>query len=243
MPVLEVEIGDPLPDGKDGEIKTLPPELQRFVNNQIAKARRDAEDKVERRLQPYVLDPVDVEKLRQRAKQADELEIGVLERDKRYEEALSLRDKKNAELIESEKAKTAAAVKRVRESVAKSIRAAAATSGARAESLDELERLLGAEVDLDDTLTEFVKDADGKPRVDDKGQRVTIEGLVADYLKTHAHHVAVSPAKGGKAPGGTTFSGRPPVAGDARSEARANVAENPTTKNVAALLNLATRRT
>jgi hypothetical protein len=67
--------------------------------------------------------------------------------------------------------------------------------------------------------------------------------LVADYLKTHAHHVAVAPAKGGKAPGGTTFAGRPPVAGDARSDARAKVAENPTEANIGALLKAATSRT
>jgi hypothetical protein len=228
---------------ESGGIKTLPEQLQRFLDKRIDEAYKKGADKTEKALSPHLADPVEIEKLRQRAKQADELEIGVLERDKRYEEALSLRDKKNAELIAAEQAKTSAAVKRVRESVAKSIRAAAATSGARAESLDELERLLGAEVDLDDTLTEFVKDADGKPRVDDKGQRVTIEGLVADYLKTHAHHVAVAPAKGGKAPGGTTFAGRPPVAGDARSDARAKVAENPTEANIGALLKAATSRT
>jgi hypothetical protein len=131
----------------------------------------------------------------------------------------------------------------VRDSVAKTIRAAAATHGARAESLDELERLLAVDVDLDDDLQEFVKGADGKPRTDDKGQRVTVEGLVADYLKSHTHHVAVAPAKGGKAPGGSTLAGRPPAApGDARAVAREAVSENPSDRNIAKLLNVSTGR-
>lgn len=236
MPVLEVEIGD------DGGIKTLPEPLQKFLDKRIDEAYKKGADKTEKALSPHLTDPVEMEKLRQRAKLADDYELKDAERDKRYEEALKLREKAHAEETAAERKKTEAAVARVRASITKSIRAAAATSGARAESLDELERLLGAEVDLDDTLTEFVKDAEGNPRVDDKGQRVTIEGLVADYLKTHPHHVAASPVKGGKAPGGATRSGHPPAPGDARSNARAVVSENPTEQNVARLLNVSLGR-
>lgn len=234
MPVLEVEIGD------DGGIKTLPEPLQKFLDKRIDEAYKKGADKTEKALSPHLADPVEIEQLRQRAKKADELEIGVLERDKRYEEALALRDKNNAEKIEAERKRTEAAVARVKAAVTKSIRAAAATHGARAESLDELERLLGAEVDLDDTLAEYVKDAEGKPRVDADGKRLSIEGLVAEYLKTHPHHVAAAPVKGGKAPGGATRAGHPPQTGDARSDARARVADDPSTANVARLLRVAT---
>lgn len=234
MPVLEVEVKD------DGSIGTLPEALQKFLDKRIDEAYKKGADKTEKALSPHLADPVEIEKLRQRAKQADEFELKDAERDKRYEEALKLREKAHAEETAAERKKTEAAVARVRGSISKSIRAAAATSGVRAESLDELERLLGAEVDLDETWVEFVKDAEGKPRVDDKGQRVTIEGLVADYLKTHPHHVAAASVKGGRAPGGATKSGHPPVPGDARSEARARVAEDPSTANVARLLRVAT---
>ena len=234
MPVIEVEVGE------DGGIKTLPEQLQKFLDKRIDEAYKKGADKTEKALSPHLADPVEIEKLRQRAKQADELEIGVLERDKRYEEALALRDKNNNEKIDAERKRTEAGVAGVNAAVKKSIGAAAATSGARAESLDELERLLGAEVDLDETLTEFVKDAEGKPRVDDKGQRVSIEGLVADYLKTHPHHVAAAPVKGGKAPGGATRAGHPPQTGDARSDARARVADDPSPANIGRLLRVAT---
>lgn len=238
MAAIEVEIGE------DGAIGTLPEPLQKFLDKRIADAYKKGAEKTEKALNPHLIDPVEMEKLRQRAKAADELEIGVLERDKRYEEALALRDKANAETVSAEKARTQAAIARVRAGVAKTIRASAATHGARAESLDELERLLAADVDLDDDLQEFVRDADGKPRVDADGKRITVEGLVADYLHTHAHHVAVPPSKGGRAPGGSTLAGRPPAApSDARTAARESVAEDPSTRNIAKLLNVSLGRT
>lgn len=237
MPVIEVEVGD------KGPLK-LPEELQPWMNEKMAEARRrgieQGEKDAEKRLTPYMSDPAETEKLRQRALLADELELKEAERAKNYEEALKLREKAHAEETAAERRKTEAAVAKVRASIAKGIRAAAASNGARAESLDELERLLSVDVDLDDTLTEFVKGEDGSPRTDDKGQRVTIEGLVADYLKTHPHHVAAAPVKGGKAPGGATRAGHPPQAGDARSDARARVTDDPSTANVARLLRVAT---
>jgi hypothetical protein len=81
-------------------------------------------------------------------------------------------------------------------------------------------------------LTEFVKDADGKPRLDANGQRVTVEGLVADYLKSKPHHVAVAPAQGGNARGGATLAGRAPVTDD-RSRVLADIEDAPTVANIA----------
>lgn len=242
MPVYEIEVGE------DGLVKTFPEELQPWMDSKMAEAKRrgqaQGEKDAERRFKPYMSDPAELETLRQKAQKADEYELKDAEREKRYEEAIRLREKAHAEATAAERTKTEAALARVRASIGKSIRAAAASAGARQESLGELERLLGADIDLDDALTEFVRDGEGRPRVDDKGQRVTIEGFVADYLKTHPHHVAAPPVKGGKAPGGATLAGRPPVVtGDARSEARARVSENPSTQNIASLLRAAVAKT
>lgn len=226
MPELTIEVGD------DGAIGKLPEPLQRFLDKRIDEAFKKGAEKTEKALTPHLVDPVEVEKLRQRAKVAEELELKEVERDKRYDEALQLRDKANAEKIAAEQAKTQKAISRVKAAVGKTIRAAASAQGARAESLDELERLLGADVDLDDDLTEFVRDAEGKPRVDDKGQRVSVEGLVADYLKTHPHHVASTPGQGGGARGGATLAGRPPITDD-KARIFDAVTEQPTTANLA----------
>ena len=106
--------------------------------------------------------------------------------------------------------------------------------------LDELERLLAAEVDLDENLDEFVVDPkDRKARRMQGDQPVTVEGLVAEYLKTHTHHVAAQPAQGGNARGGATrATGTPPkdLGLDERGQLRAAVADDPSPKNIGKLL-------
>jgi hypothetical protein len=226
MPELTIEVGD------DGAIGKLPEQLQRFLDKRIDEAFKKGAEKTEKALNPHLTDPVELERLRQRAKVAEDLELKEIERDKRYDEALQLRDKANAEKIAAEQAKTQKAIGRVKQAVGSQIRAAAMANGARAESLDELERLLGADVDLDDDLTVFVRDAEGKPKLNAEGERVSIEGLVADYLKSKPHHVAASPGQGGGARGGATLSGRPLVTDD-RSRVLAEIADRPTVANVA----------
>lgn len=239
MPVIEVEVGE------DGGIGKLPDPLQKFLDKRIDEAYRKGADKTERALSPLTVDPVEMERLRTRDKALADVELREAERQKEYEKARQLRDeaaqKEKADAIKAEKANTQKAIDRVRQTLGKSIRAAAAAQGARAESLDELERLLGAEVDLDDDLNEFVRDASDpkKVRVNDKGEAVTIEGLVADYLKTHPHHVKAEPVQGGGARGGATLAGRPAITGDARSVARARVADDPSTANIGRLLRVA----
>lgn len=241
MPVLEIEVNE------DGSFGKLPDTIQTFVNKKIAEAKRQAEERTETKLTPYLADPAELERLRQRDKQLADVELKEAERVKDYEKARKIQEDAHAkdkhDAIAAEKKNTARAIERVKAGVSKSIRAAALASGARAESLEELERLLAAEVDLDDELNEFVVDAKDRkaPRLDADGKPVSIEGLVTEYLKTHPHHVASAPARGGRAPGGATFSGRPSVPGDARSEARAKVAEAPTDRNIGALLAVTTR--
>ena len=240
MPVLEVEIGE------DGAIGKLPEQLQKFFDKRIDETYKKAAEKVETKMSPYLADPVEMERLRQRDKTLAQIELEAAERDKKYDEARALREKGFAEekaaAIKAEKANTEKAVARVKAGVSKTIRAAALANGARAESLDELERLLAVDVDLDDELNEFVVDAQNRKaaRLNGDGQPVTVEGLVADYLKTHPHHVAAAPGTGGGARGGATFAGRPPItsATDDRTKARQAVLENPSTQNVGALLRI-----
>lgn len=241
MPVIEVELGD------DGSIGKLPEPLQKFFDKRFDEAVRKGAEKTEAKLNPYLTDPVEMERLRQRDQALAKIELEVAERDKQYETAKKMREeayaKEKADAVTAEKKNTAKAVERVRASVAKTIRAAALASGARDESLGELERLLAVEVDLDDELNEYVKDAGDpkKPRLDANGQPVTVEGLVADYLQKHTHHLKATPAASGKARGGATFAGAPLVT-DERGRAREAVAADPSVKNVAALLTTALTR-
>lgn len=232
MPVLEIEVGE------DGGIGKLPEPLQKFLDKRIDEAYRKGADKTERALSPLTVDPVEMERLRTRDKALADVELREAERQKEYEKARQLRDeaaqKEKADAIKAEKANTQKAIERVRQSLGKSIRAAAAAQGARAESLDELERLLGAEVDLDDELNEFVRDPKDPKKVrltaDDKP--LSIEGLVADYLKTHPHHVKAEPVQGGGSRGGASFSGAR-FASDDKSRIAAELERDPSVANLA----------
>lgn len=239
MPVLEVEVTD------DGGIGKLPEPLQKFLDKRIDEAYRKGADKTERALSPLTVDPVEMERLRQRDKLLADVELKEAERTKEYEKARKLHEeaaeKAKAEAVKAEKANTAKAIEKVRAAVTKSIRAAALAHGARAESLDELERLLAADIDLDAELNEYVVDAKDRkaPRLDDKGQLVTIEGLVADYLKTHPHHVKAEATKPAGARGGATFAGQPPKpqgTGSARERALARLSDDPSPRNVDAVM-------
>ena len=245
MPVLEVEVSD------DGAIGKLPEPLQKFLDKRIDEAYRKGADKTERALSPLTVDPVEMERLRQRDKTLADHELKIAERDKDYEKARKMAEESHAkildEAVKAERKNTKRVEERLRETAKKSIRAAALANHARPESLDELERLLAADIDLDEELNEFVVDPTDrkKPRLvkdGDKDVPVTIEGLVADYLKSHPHHVAAPSVQGGKARGGATLTGgRTSVLGptDERGKARAAVAEDPSNRNIANLLKVA----
>jgi hypothetical protein len=216
MAKIEIEIGD------DGAIGTLPEPLQKFVDKRIDEAYQKGADKAEKRLSPLTVDPKELERLRTIAKEAEDAKIALLERDKNYEEAQKIRDKRHQDELDAERQSHGKTKTKIRELVGTSIRAAAVEAGARSESLDELERLIGADVDLDGDLNIFVKGADGQPLVNDKGEKVTLEGYVQSYLDKKPHHKAGTPAKGGKAPGGAALRGapaRPPSGADALRQA------------------------
>jgi hypothetical protein len=232
MPVVEVEMRD------DGTFGTLPESLQQFVNRKIDEAHKKGAEKKADALSPYLVDPSEVERLRTRDRLLAEVEAKEAERAKEYEKAAKIKEESLArekeQAVKAEQAKTKAAIDKVRASAGKTIRAVAAAAGARAESLDELERLLGVFVDLDENLEHVVLDAADpkKRRVDDKGEQVSIEGMVQHYLSTHPHHLKAMPAAGGRAPGGATFAGvRQPT--DDRSRAFAEMEADPSIENVA----------
>lgn len=253
MPKFEIEIGEDqlLEDGsvRPGAIGSLPEPVQKFVQKKIDEGYKKGAQKTEQRLSPYVIDPQEVERLRQRDSALAEIEKKELERQGEYEKARQKQEEEHAKrldaAVKAERAERAKVVDKLKQSVHKNIRAAALAHGAREESLGELERLLAADVDLDDELNEYVVDAKNRKdkRTNDKGEPVTVEGLVAEYLAKHQHHLKATPAKSGGAKGGATLAGNPPLGGnDDRARARAAVAADPSTRNVAALLRMATTK-
>lgn len=221
MAKIEIEIPD---DGKitDDFVAKLPDPLKKFTDTLSDRVFREGYAKGMAKkadeLKPHLVDPTERERLAATAAELEELKAKELERDKKYEEARAMREAAHKKDLEKTQAEIARRDDRLRKSIRAEIQSAALKAGARDESLDELAAILGGEIDLDDALEPFVKGADGKPAVDDKQQRVTIEGRVRAYLDGHRHHLKSNLGSGGGAPGGKSFAH---LSGKAQDAARA----------------------
>lgn len=238
MPKIEVEIGD------DGAIGTLPDELQKFLDKKINRAYSDGADKALKALKENAKpDPVEVERAKTLEIEVSKLKEAEAIREKRYEDAQAEAKKRHdAELaekaaaLEAKDAEVKRRTDRINELARKEIRAVALAQGARKESLDELELILGSSIGLDDALQVFVKDTQdaGKGRLDKDGKAVTIEGFVAQYLTDHPHHKSAATGRGGGASGGRSLSGASLTGVEAEKAAVLDeVAKNPTVANIA----------
>jgi len=236
MAKLEIEIGD------DGAIGTLPEELQKFLDKKIGKAYSEAHEKALKTLREKP-DPVEVERAKTLEVEVSKLKEAEAIREKRYEDAQAEAKKRHdAELadkataLDAKEAEVRRRTTRIEELARKEIRTVALANGARRESLDELELILGSAIGLDDALQVFVKSTEdaGKGRLDKDGKAVTIEGFVAQYLTDHPHHKAPASGRGGGAQGGRSLSGTTLTGVEAdKAAALDEVAKAPTVANVA----------
>lgn len=259
MAKLEIEVSD------DGKIGTLPEPLQKFLDSKIneaygkgaAKAAEESKAQVTgletqiAELKKGTLSAADRERLRTLETEKSHLEEQLAIKEKDHEKAREIRDKRHADEIAARdaalttaKAETDKRTARIRElAIANEITAAAIKAGARKESLDELQDLLGKRIALDDALQAFVTDAKdaGKPQLDKDGKAVTVEGFVAQYLTDHPHHKAGPPGRGGGAGGGRSLTGAqtPPANKD---DAFERATADPSIANVAAALGEMSKR-
>jgi hypothetical protein len=251
MAKFEIEVSD------DGKFDTLPDPVQVFVDrkineahsaNQALKAAEVAKSKAEHellRLRGGSLDPAERERLKtlegEHSRMAEEIAL----RDKKFEEAQTIREDRHRKAIEEQAAKTTALsaeiekrTQRIRQLALKEIHAAALAAGARRESIPELEIILGTRIGLDDALQVFVTDTQdaGKPQLDKDGKPLSVEGFVADYLAAHPHHVSGPAGRGGAASGGRSLTGQPASRDAARAAALEVVAADPSITAVADFL-------
>lgn len=236
MAKVELEISD------DGAVGTLPEPLQKFFDTKFAEAFGKGAAKAAEEAKRQVGDPVERERLKAAELENSRLKEAEALREKNYAEAERLRNERHANELREREEKLAKAseeltrrTQRIQELIGQSIRVAALDAGARKESLDELQQLLGSRIGLDDALQAFVKDAKdaGKPALDKDGKTpLTIEGFVASYLADHPHHKAAPAGRGGGASGGRSLQGQ--RTGDTEKAAALEaVAQNPTIANVA----------
>lgn len=235
MAELTIEVDD------QGNIGTLPEPLQKFFDKGFKDAFKKGAAKVEAELAGKIADPAERERLKALEDENARFREAEAIREKKWDEALKAQEarltKIAAEKDEHLTAKEAEIAKRdtrLRSMLGAEIRAAAVAAGARDESIPELVKLLGADLDLDAELAPFVKGEDGKPRADKDGKPVSIEGFVTEYLAGHPHHLKGGRSTPGRAPGGATFRQTPASASDmAHEDALSAVAENPSTRTLA----------
>lgn len=231
MPKIEIEVDD------NGNLGALPDPLQRAFDRKVSESVKTAEKNIEEKLKPRLRSEADEERLKLLADENARFKEDEAKRKGDHDEAKRLAEERyNAAIKERDDKLTATQQElarrdgRLRTSLGAEVRAAATAAGARDESLPELVTLIGHALDLDpETLEPFVKGADGKPLEKD-GKRVSIESHVQQYLADHPHHIHANRGKSGRAPGGATFRGQPPV-GD-KDAALAAAEEQPTAANV-----------
>ena len=97
---------------------------------------------------------------------------------------------------------------KIRELVNGTLKALASRSGARDESLSELEVILQHRIGYDDDMSPYVKAEDGTTRMKTTaGNDVPLDVFVKQYLDNHPHHRKPVQAQGGGARGGASFQG------------------------------------
>lgn len=249
MATLQIEIDD-----TTGQPKEIPDALKKVIDAQIAqgvdtgfKARHaELRTKLEAELAAKntsgTASEADRARLKALEEELDRHRIADAERKADYDKAQKIREEADKKRDDERAAKDAERDKeitrrdgRLREMARTEIKVVAKTLGARDESLDELGKLLGADLDLDADLNAFVKGADGKPAADKDGNPVTIEGHVKAYLDTHPHHRASTAGAGGGARGGANLehlTGPVRAAQQKVNEAQEKLAKNPSS-NVA----------
>lgn len=216
MPALQIEIGE------DGRIAgDLPDALKTLIQSQTEAAKDALKKEITQQafnegfakgnakkaeeLKPLIVDPAERERMKTLEKELEDRKIADLEQARKYEEAAKIREERfQKELREKDEAIQVRHTK-LQAGARAEVKAAALKYGAREESLDELASILGGEIDFDDQLDPFVKGTDGKPAVDAKGQRLSIEGRVRSYLDSHRHHIKGPGGVGGGAPGGASL--------------------------------------
>lgn len=97
--------------------------------------------------------------------------------------------------------------KKIEMLVTKQLRALAVTAGARDESLEELEVILGRRIGFDDDMEPYVKAEDGTPAKTNAGNLLGMDVFVKQYLDNHPHHRKPAPGRGGDARGGASLHG------------------------------------
>lgn len=183
--VMEVEgteaVEQPVQEAQD--VKTFTQEeLDRIVADRVARQQRQFEKKLE---------GIDLDEARQLLSERQSAEIEKQKERGEFENILKQTVEKKDQEISAYKARLEQTL------VDGTLLSAAAKNGAV--SPEQVSQLLRGSVALSEDGTVEVFDKNGTPRYNDKGELLTVEELVADFLTTNPHFVKASQGGAGSA--------------------------------------------
>lgn len=218
MPRIELDIDD------KGDIVGDAPELLKGIFTRIettahgqgfgkgaAKAAEEAKAQIlaavaAEKAKLEAMAPLEKEKYLREAEENKTLKTQMLEASRETDRTMKAREEAHAtQLLERAEALKKRNSKIVDLTKAQ-LRSAAQASGARDESLDELEVILHASIGYTDDMEPFVKAGDGTQKTV-AGKAQSIAGFVKEYLDGHSHHKKPAGGSGGGARGGASFNG------------------------------------
>lgn len=188
-----------VPLNEDGSIGALPDPLQKFFDAKIAQVSKRFEAKT-----GGLSDPVERERLRQLEEENQRFRVSEAERDKRYEEALKMREDEWSRKFKDAESALERRGQRIAQLVGAEVRNAALRYGARAEAVEDIEALLDSRIAINDDLQAVVINAKGEPTDQ------TVDDLVKATLDAKQYLRATPTATGGGARGGASTSGGAP---------------------------------
>jgi hypothetical protein len=199
MPQLTVDIDD-----KGDFVGQLPTELEAIIKRTeaaadgkgygrgVQKAAEDAKKQIEETVKARVAEiearqPLERERYEGIDSENKALKTRLDEMARTSERTLRSREEIHAEELNRRVETIKKRDGKISQLVRGQIRGLAVESGARDESLDELEIILGSMVGFDDDMEPFVKGPDGSP-MQQHGKAVALGSYVKSYIDTHPHH-------------------------------------------------------
>lgn len=226
MPKLELEIDD-----KGEFVGNLPPEVDTILKRVEAEhykigvgkgyqqaaqeAKQQIEDSVKYELaKKDAMAPLEKERISRIEADNAELTTKLTDTMRENDRLLKSREESHARELLDRADRLKRRDTRIMDLTKSQIRSEALSAGAREESLDELQLVLGHYIGFNDEMEPFVKNLDGTPQLL-HGKPVPLTTFVKQYLENHAHHRKPAPGRGGDARRGASFSGGAPASLDA----------------------------
>lgn len=216
MPQFQIEIDD-----KGDFIGQLPTEVDAILKRieatshgkgfgaGAAKAAEEAKKQIEDTVAARVREmearqPLERERFEGIEKENGTLKSRIDDMVRTHERTLRSREEQHAEELNKRVDSLRKRDGKIIELVGGQVRGLAIAAGARDESLDEIQIIIGHQIGFDDDMAPFIKSSDGSP-LQQHGKPVSLESFVKSYIESHPHHRKTTQQRSGQPGRGASF--------------------------------------